>query len=131
MEWFKIVLENILPVLFTILVPIMVVLGRWFIRYLEKKLDFDMAQETEAQLMGYIRQGISYAEEKALAAVEVDPQDMTPGQAKLNNALGYVREQVERQGWDELAGEKLARLIEAALNQARLRGDVPPSKPSA
>jgi len=124
-EIFKIVLENILPILFAVLMPIMVVLGRWFVRYLERKLSFDMSTEMENQLLGYVYQGVSYAEEKAMAAVKINPNDMTSGQAKLDRALDYVREQIQRQGWDDIAGEKLSRMIEAALNQMR------PEKPPA
>jgi len=121
MDWFKIVVENILPILIAIITPILVVLGRWFIKYLERKLDFDMSLEVEAQLLEYVQQGVAYAEEKAMAALKVDPAAMTPGQAKLDKAMDYVREQIQRQGWDEIAGEKLARMIEAALNQARAK----------
>lgn len=131
MEWLKIILENLLPILVAVLTPILVVLGRWFIRYLEKKLDFDMSLEVEEKLLEYIHQGVSYAEEKARAALRVDPGNMTSGQEKLDAAMRYVRDQIERQGWDDMAGELLSDMIEAALNQSRSAGIIPPSKPPA
>jgi len=118
-DWVKIVGENLLPIVVTIIMPILVVLARKGIKWLEKKLDFDMSVENENLLLEYVQQGVAYAEEKAMQKLKVDPADMTPGQKKLDTALEFVREQVQRQGWDELAGEKLARLIEAALNKQR------------
>lgn len=124
MDYFKVVMENILPVVFTIALPIIILLVKRLIVYLEKKWGFEMDDEMEGKLNEVIRRAVSYAEEKAMKAVRTG-DDIPDGAKKLDHALEFAISEAERMGLTQLAREKLAELIEAHLFDARRDGDVP------
>lgn len=124
MDYFKVIVENVLPVVIAILTPILLLLAKRLIVYLEKKWDFDMSDKMEAALMDVISRAVVFAEEKAMAAVKTG-EDIPDGAQKLDNALEYAISEMKRLGLDELAKEKLAELIESKLFEKREKGEVP------
>lgn len=124
MDYVKVIGENLLPVVFTILTPILVLLARRLIAYLEKKWNFQMEESQELKLLDLISRAIAYAEEKAMAALKAG-EDLPSGAQKLDSALEFAMEEIKRMGLDDMAKDKLTKLIEAALNKKREAGEVP------
>jgi len=127
MDYFKVVMENILPVLFTILTPILILLVKRLIVYLEKKWDFKMTAEQQTKLDDLLEDAIAFAEEKAMQAVRTDPATIPDGAKKLDLAFGFAVEQIERLGLDKMAEEALRKLIESRLFQMRTQEVIPKS----
>lgn len=127
MDYVKIVLENILPVVFLIATPILVLLVRRLVLYLEKKWNFQMSEEQKASMDRVLTGAIGYAEEKALTAVKTDPTKLPDGAKKLDAALEFAMSEIKRMGLDDLAAQKLKELLEAKLFEMRAAGVVPPT----
>ncbi len=124
MDYLKIIGENILPVLFTILTPILILLVKRLVVYLEKKWSFKMTIEQQKKLNDLIEDSVAFAEEKAKQAMRTDPAGLPDGAKKLDTALGFAMEQIERLGLDKMAEEALAKLIESKLFKMRVAGAV-------
>jgi hypothetical protein len=128
MDYFKVIVENVLPIIVTILAPILVVLAKRLIVYLERKWDFTISDINEAKLIELIEGAIDFAEEKALQAAKTDPEKLPDGAKKLEMALEFAASQVERMGWDEWASEELAKLIESKLYGKRSSAEIEEKK---
>jgi hypothetical protein len=123
MDYLKVVGENLLPVVFTILTPILLLLVKRLVSYLEKKWDFQITQSQEYDLMDLISRAIAYAEEKAMAALKTG-DDIPDGAKKLEIALEFAMSEIKRMKLDEMAKEKLTQLIESVLNKKRATGEI-------
>lgn len=126
MDYFKVIVENILPVVIAILTPILLLLVKRLVVYLEEKWEFDMSDQMESALMDVISRAVAYAEEKAMQAVSTG-DELPDGPTKLKNALEYAMSEIKRIRLDELAKEKLAELIESKLFEKRENGEIPRS----
>lgn len=117
----KVVFDNLIPLIFLIVTPLLVLLVRRFIKYLEDRFNWDMSAQSEAQLDAVLRQALLFAEEKARTAVKTDPATLPGGAQKLNTALKFATDELHRLGLDQLAADKLAALLEAKLFDLRER----------
>jgi len=124
MDYVKIIGENLIPVVFAILTPILLLLVKRFVSYLEKKWDYQVAESQEKKLLDLIARAIAYAEETAMAALK-SGEELPEGAQKLDSALEFAAEEIGRMGLDKLATDKLTKLIESALNKQREEGAVP------
>lgn len=111
------ILDNLIPILFAVATPIILVLARALVRWLEKKLDYDISVDTEMKLYELIEEGIAFAEEQARKSIK-EEKKLPPGD-KLRLAIEYVRARLEDMKLPDMAGDKLAKLIEAKLGQGR------------
>ena len=126
MDYLKVVVENLFPVVLAIVTPILLLLAKRLVIYLEKKWDFQMEESQETKLLDLISRAIAYAEEKAMAASKVG-KDIPSGAKKLQMALEFAMEEIRRLGLDDVAVEVMTKLIEAALNKKRGAGEIPRS----
>jgi hypothetical protein len=111
------ILDNLIPIVFAILTPILALLARALIRWLQEKLDFEVDIEKENKLLELVMDGIAYAEEQSKKAIKEDKK--LPSGDKLRLAIEYVSDRIEELGLPKLAGDKLAKMIESRLGQTR------------
>jgi hypothetical protein len=111
------VLENLLPIVTAVLLPVLLVLVRKFLLWLEVKLDFDMNEAIELKILSLIEEGILYAEEQALKALK-DGKKLGSDD-KLRLAIEYVVERCRDLGLPELARDKLVKLVESKVGVTR------------
>ena len=120
MEYLKVILENILPVVMPVLGAFLLYLLRAGIKYLEKKFDFDVEQGLETKAEDLLRSGMAYAEEWAYK--QAKEGERPSGADKMDKALEFINEQGKSLGmdaWLEKQGDGLARRIESKLGMAR------------
>jgi hypothetical protein len=107
------VMENLLPIVSAIVLPVLLILVRKFIQWLEIKLDFEISEAAELKILSLIEEGIRYAEEQAKKALK-DGEKLS-AESKLGLAIEYVVERCKDLGLPELARDKLVKLIEAKI----------------
>ena len=78
----------------------------------ENRIKIHVSQQQEEMIDKWVTDGIHYAEEKARKTT-------IPSPAKLDAAVEYVTQAMERVGVDVMTGDKVAALVEAKLNQKR------------
>jgi hypothetical protein len=89
---------------------VLVLLTALINRYVKNKA----AAET---LDGLLTNGVSYAEEKARQALNAGTE--VTSSSKLETAIEFVVEELDRLGYPEMAKEKLTQYIEAKLSAER------------
>jgi len=114
MEILKVILENLLPVVVALVTPILLLLAKKAIQAIEARYDLDVITTQEQAIYDALREGISWAEERAQARLKASQQP-TPSSAKLDAALDYTIGQIERLGLPAIARERLAQMLEARL----------------
>ena len=120
MEYLKVALENILPVVMPLLGAFLLYLLRAGIKHLERKFDFDVEQNLKNKAEDLLRSGMAYAEEWAYN--QAKSGDRPSGADKMDKALEFINEQGKSLGmetWLEKQGEGLAKRIESNLGMAR------------
>lgn len=113
----KDIVADLVPVVVSIAVPILLLLARAFMKWLEKKLDFDISTANEAKIEGIIFDAIAYAEEQALKALKSGTQ--MGSKSKLELAIEYVLNRVKELGLPEMATASIVKLLESKLNMTR------------
>lgn len=108
------VLENLIPLVVTVLTPVLLVLVHYALRMLAKKLNMEHALIYEDKVDELILKGIKAAEQKSLSAVKKGGEK-TEGEKKLDAVLKFVNAQLTALKLDEKAATELAMLIEAKL----------------
>jgi len=119
-EYLKVILENVLPVVMPLLGAFLLYLLRAGIKYLEKKFDFDVEQGLETKAEDLLHSGMAYAEEWAYN--QAKDGDRPSGADKMDKALEFINEQGKSLGmdaWLENQGESLAKRIESKLGMVR------------
>ncbi len=122
MEYLKIMLDNLLPVVVMIVAGVLTVLGRQLVKVIEAKFQIQIDSEMESRLLGLIKSGISSAEEYAHKKLKVDSP--TSSEEKLQKAIEYVKKEAKKAGMDEWVDShvhSLEAVIEAQLNKARAK----------
>ena len=99
MEYLKIMLDNLLPVVVMIVAGVLTVLGRQLVKVIEAKFQIQIDSEMESRLLGLIKSGISSAEEYAHKKLKVDSP--TSSEEKLQKAIEYVKKEAKKAGMDE------------------------------
>lgn len=117
------IIENVLPVLLTILTPILLALASWVLLKIKQKTGLAISAEQEKMLDGAIEKGIGFAEQWALNKAKV-PADAPDSAQKLDKALEFIAEFTKKQGMQGKAKEELTKLIEARLGLASVDAPV-------
>lgn len=127
--WWMVLLDFAVQLSAPLVTAILGLLGTFLVRKLTRKWD-DEKQGAAVQLtQSMIQAGVAFAEEQARKALRTH-QVPTKGAQKMQNALDFVRQQLDASGLPNVAEEELVRLIEARLQQERARPDgVVPSDP--
>lgn len=106
-------LEHIVPILITVISGILLKLIHSAVKKHGAKLDVETQARAEALLSDLVQQGVTYAEQ--YAKNEAKRQNAVGGSAKLNKAMEYVAQEIERNKLPELAEHVIVNKIEAAL----------------
>jgi len=101
-EFVKLLLEQVIPVLGTILGS----LACWGALMLAKKLGLDVSEKNEASLRSAVRYGIGHAEEWAASKAKLEVIKPVDGAAKLS----FVMEELKKR-YPKLLPDELKRLI--------------------
>lgn len=109
-----IVLENLIPLLFTIISPPLVALAGWGLQKLAKKWKMEEALKYEDKVDDLVLKAIKAMEKKSLNAVKRGGE-RTPGQKKLEGAMKFVNNQLRSLKLPQKAADELVDLIEAQL----------------
>jgi hypothetical protein len=108
------VLENLIPLVFTVLTPVLLVLVHYGLRLLAKKWGLEQVLVYEDKVDELVLKGIKAAEQKSLTAVKKGG-DPTPGEQKLDDVLKFVNAQLKALGLDQKAADELKMLVESKL----------------
>lgn len=115
----NVVLENLIPLLFTIATPVLLVLARGLFKKLAEKLHLEGLLVYQSKVDELVLKGIMAAEQKSLAAVK-SGGTVTPGAQKLVEVLNFVNKELETLGLPKKAGDQLATLVEAKLFEMKV-----------
>jgi hypothetical protein len=118
--------ENMIPVIFMIITPVVTLFVSLLLRKLAKKWHMESALVYSDKVDELVVKGIKAVEQKSLSAVKKGGE-MTPGEKKLDDALKFVNAQLAAMKLPEKAAEELKMLIEAKLfDGAKLPAPVAP-----
>lgn len=120
MEYLKIIVDNLLSVVVTVIASVLMVLGRNLIKIIENKYKIQIDSEMEARFLGLVRSGISHAEEYTHKKLKVNSP--TPSEEKLQKAIEFIKTEAKKAGmdeWIESHVHSLESIIEAQLNKVR------------
>jgi len=115
-----IILENLIPLLFALATPILLMLASGLMKAAAKKWNLESALKYEGKVVGLVLKGIKAAEKKSMGAIkraaEADKDKArTPGEEKLAMTMEFVNNTLKANNLPEKGGKELAVLIESAL----------------
>ena len=111
-----IILENLIPLLFTVLTPVILVMARGLMRAAAKKWSLESALKYEGKVEALVLRGIKAAEKKSMTAITRGGEDKeTPGQEKLVMVIEFVNATLKANNLPEKGGSELAMLVESLL----------------
>lgn len=110
----QVVAENMIPVIFMIITPVITLFVSMLLRKLAKKWHMEDALKYDEKVDELVLKGIKAVEQKSLAAVKKGGE-MTPGEKKLDEALKFVNAQLTAMKLPQKASDELKMLIEAKL----------------
>jgi len=108
------ILENIIPVLFTVLTPVLLVIVHGLLRKVAKKWDLQVALVYEDKIDDMILKGVKAAQQKSINAVK-SGKEKTSGEEKLDMVMKFVNAQLAAHKLPEKASSELAMLVEAKI----------------
>jgi hypothetical protein len=108
------VLENLIPLVFAVFTPVILLLVNKALRAMAKKWDMESMLQYEDKVDELILKGIKAVEQKSISALKKD-EDKTEGQAKLAEAMQFVNAQLNHMKLPEKASKELEMLIESKL----------------
>lgn len=118
------VLENLIPLMVTVLTPVLLFLVHRGLAMIAKKWDLAQVFAYEDKVDELILKGIKAAEKKSMAAVKRG-NDKTEGAKKLDDVLKFVNGQLKALKLDEKAAEGLVDLVESKLfDEKKVGGQV-------
>lgn len=124
------VLENLIPLVVTILTPVLLALVHYGLRLIAKKWHLEQALVYEDKVDELVLKGIKAAEQKSLAAIKKGG-DPTPGEQKLADVLEFVNAQLKALKLDEKAANELKMLVESKLFDEKASVPVTPAEDPA
>jgi len=110
----QIILENLIPLVFAVITPVLLVFVNKVLHLAASKWKLEEALVYEDKVEDLILKGIRAAEQKSISKVHKDQPD-TPGEEKLRMVLDFVNSQLVAMKLPEKAGEQLSMLVEAKL----------------
>jgi len=108
------VLENLIPLVFTIVTPAILLLVNKALQVMSEKWHLESVLKYEDKVDELILKGIKAVEQKSIAALRKD-DDKTAGQAKLDEAMRFVNAQLAHMELPGKASSELSMLIESKL----------------
>lgn len=124
-----VILANIIPLLFAVVTPpIMVVVGG-LLRKLATQWHLQNLLTYENKIDDLVLKGIQAVEQKSLAAVQKGGSP-TPNEQKLADVMKFVNAQLDALGLPEKAASELSMLVEAALFGGAKVQPAPPMEPA-
>jgi len=108
------VLENLIPLVFAIFTPVILLLVNKAMQAAATKWHLESALKYDDKVDELILKGIKAVEQKSLKAVKKDA-DKTAGEAKLADAMQFVNAQLNAMKLPEKASRELEMLIESKL----------------
>jgi hypothetical protein len=129
MMW-QVVAENMIPLIFMIVTPVITLFVSMLLRKLAKKWHMESALQYEDKVDELVIKGIKAAEQKSLSAVKKGGE-MTPGEKKLDETLKFVNAQLAAMKLPEKATEELKMLIEAKIFDGAKDKPLPAPAPDA
>jgi hypothetical protein len=108
------VLENLIPTIFVVITPVLVLIVNNLLKKLATKWHLEAALQYDDKIDELVLKGIKAAEQKSLAAV-AKGGDMTPGEKKLDLAMKFVNAQLAAMNLPQKASDELSMLVEAHL----------------
>ena len=116
MYW-KLILENLIPLVFAIIAPVVMVLVRHLVMALAKKFQIESAMTYENKIEDWVQMGIDAAEKASLNVVKTGGAK-TPGQEKLQFVIDFVTAQINQHKLPQKAAKEIAKIVDARLMQA-------------
>lgn len=110
----NIVLENLIPMVFMVLTPVVTLFVGVMMRKLAKKWHLEEALKYDAKVDELVLKAIRAVEQKSLSAAKKGGS-MTPGEKKLDEAMKFVNSQLIAMKLPAKATEELSMLIESHL----------------
>jgi len=122
-------IQDLLPVILTFVVPILGAVIVWVLRKIHEKTGIDIDAAQQQMLIDAIDHGIGFAEQWALNQSKVTgtPPD---GAAKLDAAVKFVLEALDKLGITGKARDELVKLIEARLGLVNMTPPTPLPAPA-
>jgi hypothetical protein len=118
-------LTMIVKIVFSVVGILGAYLSTKAIKFFEKKTKIDIPAATEKTIFEWADKGVSYAHEKAHQAAQAGGRKLN-GNEKLNIALQFVSDLVQKHNLDAIAEERLRRYIESKLGEKRIDGGALP-----
>jgi len=111
-------LQRTTDMAFQVLTPVVIIFATWLahrlVKLFEKKTGIDVPAAQEAQIDGWIEQGIHYAEQKSRAKIK-NAEDGLNGPDKLEHAADFVLSFIEAKKYPEWTRDLVKGKIEAKL----------------
>lgn len=111
----KMILENLIPIVVTVLTPILLVLVRDLIKMAAKKWHMDAVLAYEGKVEELVMMGIAAAEKSSLNAVK-SGKPATPGEEKLASVIQFVNSELAQHNLSQKGGDALAKMVDAKLS---------------
>jgi hypothetical protein len=116
--YLSVLLDHLLQLAVFALVPVLSVVAFKLVKYFEMKFDVDLDDKYEAKLQELLKGGVLRAGEWARGKVKLG-ETAPAGALKLQKAIEFVQAELERQGYDKLAYDKIVDLTESVLAKTR------------
>lgn len=110
----RVILENLIPVMFVIITPVVTLVLSLLLRRLAKKWHMEEVLKYDDKVDELVIKGIKAAEKKSMAAL-AKGGELTPGEKKMDAAMKFVNAQLTAMKLPEKASEELSMLVEAKL----------------
>lgn len=108
------VLENLIPLVFAIITPVILLLVNKALQAAAKKWHLEGVLKYDDKVDELVLKGIKAVEQKSIAALKKD-SDKTDGEKKLAEAMEFVNAQLNAMKLPEKASKELEMLIESKL----------------
>jgi len=108
------ILQNLLPVVGTLIGAVLSVLVAWVLKKVKEKAGLDIAASQQQQLLTALDHGIGLAEQWAASKLKTGAP-VPSGAEKLDKALEFAAELAKKSGLEAKAREELTKLLEARL----------------
>jgi len=117
--------EELLPVVVTILVSVLSVLGTVAVYYLKKWAGITVSDRQRSMFALLALDAVGYTEEQARKALKA--KDKTPdSDTKRELAVKYMVNHAREMGLPEMARDRIVEIVESALMDTRSDDDRPP-----
>jgi hypothetical protein len=108
------VLKNLIPIVFVIATPVVLVMVRGLVTLVAKKLHMEWLLNYEGQVEHWVEMGIEAIEKKSLNAVKSGGM-ATPNEVKMQAVIDFVTSQLNQHNLPVKAADALANLVEHKL----------------